>query len=462
MTRLSRQTAPAAGPAAPVRVVHLGLGAFFRAHQAWYTHAANATGGDPAGIAAFTGRRPDAAVPVRDQDGLYHLLVRDAAGDRTELVAAISGAYDGADAQTWMRYLSSPDVGCVTLTVTEAGYRRGRDGGPDLDDPDVAADLRLLRGGEQTGAARTAPGRLLQGIAARRTAAAGPLAVVPCDNLVDNGATVQKVVTALAQEVDPDLAGWIRTHVSFVSTTIDRITPATTPGDVEVVAKLTGLDDAAPVVTEPFTEWVLAGDFPAGRPAWERAGARFVTDVSPFEQRKLWLLNGSHSLLAYAGPTRGHQTVAEAIADPVCRGWVDTWWDEAARHLDLPADDIAAYRAALLDRYANPRIRHALAQIAMDGSQKLPIRVLPVVVRERAGGHIPAGSVCALAGWLTHLRDGSTVRDPRAAELTELVRGDLPTAARRVLEFLDPPLAADTHLVHAVTECALELVSVAQ
>jgi fructuronate reductase len=264
-------------------------------------------------------------------------------------------------------------------------------------------------------------------------------------------------VTALAHEVDQTLADWIRTHVSFVSTTIDRITPATTPADVEVVAKLTGLDDAAPVVTEPFTEWVLAGDFPAGRPAWERGGARFVTDVRPFEQRKLWLLNGSHSLLAYAGPSRGHQTVAEAIADPVCRGWVDAWWDEAARHLDLPADEIAAYRTDLLDRYANPRIRHALAQIAMDGSQKLPIRVLPVVVRERADGRVPAGGVRALAGWLTHLRDGSAVRDPKAADLTALVQGDLAGAARRTLDFLDPELAADDDLARAVAECAREL-----
>jgi fructuronate reductase len=456
---LSRSAAPDAGPPAPVRVVHLGLGAFFRAHQAWYTDVANRTGsgtGGPAGIAAFTGRRPDAARPVQAQDGLYHLLVRDAAGDRTELVSAISGAYDGADTAAWTRYLSSPDVGCVTLTVTEAGYRRGRDGGPDHDDPDVAADLDLLRQ-HADGAVRTAPGRLVQGIAARRAGDAGPLAVVPCDNLVDNGPTAEKVVTALADEVDPELGAWIRTQVSFVSTTIDRITPATTPADVEVVAKLTGLDDAAPVVTEPFTEWVLAGDFPAGRPAWDRAGARFVADVGPFEQRKLWLLNGSHSLLAYAGPSRGHQTVAEAIADPVCREWVDAWWDEAARHLPLPADEVAAYRADLLDRYANPRIRHALAQIAMDGSQKLPIRVLPVVARERAAGRVPVGGVRALAGWLTHLRDGSTVRDPKAGELVALVRGDLPDATRRVLEFLEPSLAADDDLVAAIAACARAL-----
>ncbi len=454
--RLSRATASEAGAAPPVRVVHLGLGAFFRAHQAWYTHAANTAGDDASGIAAFTGRRPDAALPLAEQDGLYHLLVRDAGGDRTELVASIAGAHDGADATTWKRYLASPEVGCVTLTVTEAGYRRGRDGGPDLDDPDLRADVDLLaRGGSE--AARTAPGRLLQGLDARRVAGGGPLAVVPCDNLVDNGATVEAVLTRLAAEVGPELASWITGQVSYVSTTIDRITPATTDEDREVVAKLSGYADAAPVVTEPFTEWVLAGEFPAGRPAWERGGARFVDDVRPFEQRKLWLLNGAHSLLAYAGPTRGHATVAEAVADPVCRAWVDTWWDEAARHLPLPAEDVARYRADLLERFANPRIRHALAQIAMDGSQKLPIRVLPVLLRERANGVVPDGGVRALAGWLVHLRDGSAVRDPRAKELTGMVTGDLASATGRLLGLLDPDLRDDKELVQAVADRAAEL-----
>ena len=452
MSGLSRTTAPGAGTPAPVGVVHLGLGAFFRAHQAWYTEAANAEGDQRTGIAAFTGRRPDAAVPLAAQDGLYHLLVRDADGDRTELVTSISAAHDGADAESWTRYLATSQVSCVTLTVTEAGYRRGTDGGPDLDDADVRADVALLRGGGSAAAARTAPGRLVQGIAARRAADAGPLAIVPCDNLVDNGATVEKVVTLLAHEVDPGLAEWIRGSVSFVSTTIDRITPATTSDDLEVVAKLTGLADAAPVVTEPFSEWVLAGDFPAGRPGWEHGGARFVADVRPFEERKLWLLNGAHSLLAYAGPTRGHATVAEAIANPVCRGWVDAWWDSAVRHLPLAADDLTRYRADLLDRFANPRIRHALAQIAMDGSQKLPIRVLPVLSRERADGVLPEGGVCALAGWLAHLRAGTNVRDPRAEDLTGVVAGEVPAAARRMLAFLDPGLADDDELVKAVAD----------
>lgn len=454
MRALTRAAAAVTDPA-PVRVAHLGMGAFFRAHQAWYTEAANDGSDKPAGIAAFTGRRPDAAVPLRGQDGLYHLLVRDAGGDRTELVTCMVGAHDGADAGTWRATLASPDVGVLTLTVTEAGYRRAADGGPDLDDPEVAADLARLRSGDPY--VTTAPGRIVSGLLARRAADAGPLAVVPCDNLVDNGPTLQRVVTEFAAAVDPDLAGWIARSVSFVSTTIDRITPATTDSDKAVVAELTGYADAAPVVTEPFSEWVLAGEFPAGRPAWEHAGARFVVDVKPFEQRKLWLLNGAHSLLAYAAPARGHTTVAEAVADPVCRGWVEAWWDEATRHLPLDADDVARYRADLLERFANPRIRHALTQIAMDGSQKLPIRVVPIVARERTIGLLPEGGIRALAGWVRHLREGSAVRDPRAGELAAAVDGSLPTAARRVLRLLDADLSEDVELVHAVAEAAREL-----
>jgi len=189
-----------------------------------------------------------------------------------------------------------------------------------------------------------------------------------------------------------------------VTTMVDRITPRVTPEDVRAVASRTGWQDAVPVVTEPFTEWVLSGDFPAGRPAWDAAGARFVADVVPHETRKLLLLNGGHSLLAYAGSARGHDTIAGAVADPVCLAWLHQWWDEAVRHVPLPAAELSDYRAALLSRFTNPRIRHTLAQIASDGSQKVPIRVLPVLRAERAAGRMPPGAVRVLAAWIGHLR----------------------------------------------------------
>src|SRR5690606_33729305 len=190
---------------------------------------------------------------------------------------------------------------------------------------------------------------------------------------------------------------------------------------------------------------------------WDAVGARFVSDVQPFEQRKLWLLNGSHSLLAYAGPTRGHRTVAEAIADPVCRAWVEQWWDEAGRHLPLSATELAEYRKALLERYANPRIRHELRQIAMDGSEKLPIRILPVLARERANGLLPIGAITALAGWLAHLRAGTDVRDPRGEELKAAVGQGVNADVRHLLQALNSPLADDAEVIQAVADRYREL-----
>lgn len=212
------------------------------------------------------------------------------------------------------------------------------------------------------------------------------------------------MVTALAAGVDPSLVDWISDHVDFASSMVDRITPATTDEDRELVAERCNYLDAAPVPTEPFSEWVIAGSFPAGRPQWEAAGAQLVENVTPYEQRKLWLLNGSHSLLAYAGGVRGHTYIDEAIADPVCRGWVQALWDEAVPHLPLPAEDLDSYRSALLERYANPRIRHRLAQIAADGSTKIAVRTLPVL-RATSCGRSSAGRLRDRdAGWIQHLR----------------------------------------------------------
>jgi fructuronate reductase len=429
----------------PVRIVHLGLGGFFRAHQAWYTGAApDAT---EWGIAAFTGRSRTLADELAAQDGLYTLVVRGPERDELSVQRAVVAARPGPDLEAWCGYLAQSQVAVVTLTVTEAAYRRDRDGGLDLDDPDVRADIAAVLSGAEV---VTAPGRLVAGMAARRAAGAGPLAVVSCDNLPGNGAATARVVIDLAQAAEPALASWIRDNVSFVTTMVDRITPRTTEEDVRAVAERTGWPDAVPVVTEPFTEWVLSGDFPAGRPAWEAAGARFVDDVHPHETRKLLMLNGGHSLLAYVGSARGWQTIAEAVADPVCCTWLNQWWDEAARYVPLPAADLTAYRAALLERFANPRIRHTLAQIAADGSQKLPIRVLPVLRGERTAGRMPAGTVRIVAAWMGHLRGrGAPVNDAGAGPYQERAG-----SARDVLALLAPDLAGDKDLIDAIDEAA--------
>ena len=451
--RLSR--ASDGRPAAPVRIVHVGLGNFFRAHQAWYTeHAPDAP---EWGIAAFTGRTPVLAEAMGLQDGLYTLVTQRPDGDASEVVSSVSAVHAASEHDAWLGYLRSPDLALVTLTVTEAGYARGADGSLDVARPDVADDIVVLTA-DHLAVVDTVPARLVAGLLARRAARGGPVSIVPCDNLPDNGAVAERVVRGVADAVDPTLARWIDANVSFVTTMVDRITPRPTDDVERAVLAATGREDAAPVVTEPFSEWVLAGDFLAGRPGWDAAGARVVDDVTPFEQRKLWLLNGAHSLLAYAGSLRGHETVAEAIADPVCRAWVEEWWDESSRYLTLPPDEVAQYRAALVDRFSNPRISHLLAQIATDGSLKLPVRILPTLRRERAAGRLPAGTVRVLAAWVCHLRgSGAPVADPAADVLVPLAAGLLPDAVRAVLRRLDGALASDADLVAAVAAAADDL-----
>jgi fructuronate reductase len=420
-------------------MAHLGLGAFHRSHQAWWTGAVGRS--DPWGIAAFTGRSATIASVLTAQGGLYTLLVRGAETDQGEVVPSISRAIDGANTAALTACLADPAVRVFTLTVTEAGYCRNGDGGLDRDDPAVAADLAALTADDDR-PLRTAPGRVLAGLRARRRADAGPIALVPCDNLSGNGDALRRVVEELAEQVDPGLAAWIGASVSFVSTAVDRITPRSTAEDLDTAARLTGRTDRAAVVTEPFREWVLAGTFPGGRPPWEEAGAQFVADVTPYEHRKLWLLNGAHSILAYGGLLRGHCTVADAVADDTCRGWVQEWWSEASRHLPQSAETLASYQAQLTDRFANPRIRHLLAQIASDGTQKLRMRAVPILRRERAAGRRGAAALRMLACWIAYLRtEPADLVDPLADRLSATRR------TRDLLALVDPDLAEDDSVV---------------
>ena len=435
-------------PPAPIRAVHLGVGNFFRAHQAWYTQRANEAGSgrdsdgtDRWGIAAFTGRSAAIADELAPSQGLYTLATKGPDGASYETIDVLSAVHPADDSAAWCRYLASPQVAVVTSTVTEAGYRRAADGSLDLDDAGVSADLAALRANLDDPAAATlttAPGRFVAGLLARRVAGIEEgLTFVPCDNVPENGPMVRRVVLDLAEQVDPELPSWIGDHVAFVTTMVDRITPRTTDADREALRQERGIEDPALVVTEPFVEWVLAGEFPGGRPAWDEAGARIVEDVAPFETRKLWLLNGSHSLMAYAATILGHETVADAIADERVRGWVEQWWDVAASQLTLPAQEIDAYRAALIERYENPNIRHRLAQIAADGSQKIPIRILPALRDARAAGGDVSGATRAVAAWILHLRGlGAPVNDAQESRVRPLVEGSLEDAVGAVLRDL--------------------------
>lgn len=438
-----------------MHLVHLGLGNFFRAHLCWYTdHAPDAAGW---GIAAFTGRGSELLVDrLTDQQGLYTLVERGSDTDRFEVISSLSRAHVAAEHDAWLRCFRAPELAAVTVTVTEAGYFRGAHGGLDANRPEVQADIEVLRQ-DLTGFVRTAPARLVAGMAARRTAGAGPLALAPCDNTPGNGALAQRVVRDLAELVDGDVASWIADSVSVVTTMVDRITPSATPDDVRAVQQSTGFEDRCPVVTEPFHQWVLSGEFPAGRPGWEDAGAIFTDNITPYEQRKLWLLNGAHSLLAYTGLIRGHEAVAEAIRDQACREWLWEWWAVASSHLRQSAADLASYRAVLSRRFANGRLHDRLDRIAADGSQKLPIRILPVLRAERAAGGLPVGATRVIAAWICYLRGASPVIDARADEVVPLAAGPIAVAVSRVLAWLDPALDGDAEVVATVAEQCREL-----
>ncbi|GAB3537456.1 mannitol dehydrogenase family protein [Arthrobacter tecti] len=449
-------------PAAPVRIAHIGLGAFHRSHQAWYT--AQADSKNEWGIAAFTGRSPEAAATLAAQDGLYTLVERGDDGDEFSIVGSISAAYDGADLAQLEKVLSSPETALLTITVTEPAYHRGADGRLDTSSPVVAADAEALKDMWALAGSLEVKGtfprlatmgaRVLLGLDARRRANAGPLAVVSCDNLRANGEAASQAIHGLATTVSAELGDWVTENVSFVDTSVDRITPRTTDADIAGVRKATGLDDAAPVITEPSSNWVLSGKFPAGRPDWESAGAVFVDDIAPFEQRKLWLLNGAHSLLAYAGQLRGLRTVADAVADRSCTAELETFWNEAAAHLHQPGLDIPSYRAALLGRFRNARIEHLLEQIGAEGSTKLRMRAVPVFIAERSAGRTGKGAARTIAAWVDFLvhehDDGARPADAEAERLVGLLNLPGRDLTEALLTVLDADLGADTDAVDLV------------
>lgn len=402
-------------------IVHIGLGAFHRAHQAVYTDDVLARdGGGSWGICGVCPRHAAVRDALAPQDGLYTAVERDAAGDRLRVVGALTEVLVAPeDPPAAVARLADPAVRIVSLTVTEKGYSRGPDGGLDEGHPDLAHDLN------HPARPRSAIGLVAEGLARRRGAGVAPFTVLCCDNLPRNGDTVRRLVLAFAGARDPALARWIGDAVAFPNTMVDRIVPATTDADRAAVADRLGLTDAWPVVCEPFRQWVVEDRFPAGRPAWHAAGAELVADVAPYEAMKLRLLNASHSALAYLGALVGFETIAEAVADPDLHGFVAALMaEEAAPTLAAPpGTDLAAYRASVLRRFANPALGHRTAQVAMDGSQKLPVRLLGTV-RDRVAAGAPCRRLAlAVAAWMRYVAgsDGpgrsEDLRDPLAGRL---------------------------------------------
>jgi fructuronate reductase len=391
-------------------IVHFGIGAFHRAHQAWYTDAAMNLGDRDWGIIGVSLRSSDVAQQMNPQDGLYSLSERRGSGVAVRLIGSVQRVLVASqEAQTVVAALASPDTHIVSFTITEKGYCRAADGSLDA----------ALAGPTSVYA------YLAQGFAARKAARLPGLTLLCCDNLANNGAQLERLMTAYLTAHAPDLLDWFARECTCPSTMVDRIVPATTPEDRAAIAATLGMADEAAVVTEPFSQWVIEDKFAGPRPRWDAVGAQFTSDVHAFETAKLRMLNGAHSALAYLGLARGHVYVHQAIADPDLRPLIETLMrDEAATSLTpAPGQDLAAYADALLARFANPALNHKLIQIAMDGSQKIPQRWLETLAHHKREGRNCPAILTALAAWITHVRgDADPVNDPMADQLAALWR----------------------------------------
>ncbi|OZI21430.1 mannitol dehydrogenase [Bordetella genomosp. 9] len=437
-----------------VGIVHLGLGNFHRAHQAMYTEDAMLAAGGDWGICGVSLRRPDTRDALAPQGGLYSVLIRDADGERVQVVRALRRVLVATQEQdAVLDALRDSRVRIVSLTVTEKGYCLDpRTGGLDMTHPQVARDLR------DPDHPQSVPGYLVAGLRARRD---NPYTVLSCDNLAHNGAALRRVVLDYARALDAGLADWIERSVAFPSTMVDRIVPATTDADRAAAAAALGCVDAWPVPAESFRQWVIEDRFPAGRPAWERAGALLVEDVTPYETAKLRMLNGIHSTLAYLALLADIETVDRAIAQPDLHALAHRMMSEdIAPTLTVPAAfDRARYRDDLLARFANPALKHRCAQIAMDGSQKLPPRLLGTAADRLRDGHAVDRLALGVAAWMCFLSGRSEsgaaleLNDPMADRLSALAAPGADGLADRLLAVADifpPELAADARFTAAV------------
>ena len=377
-------------------IVHLGVGAFHRAHQAAYIDDCLSSGETGWGIVGVSLRSAETRDALSPQDGLYTLAIRGSGGEQLRVIGSIGSMLVAPeDPGAVLAALADAHTRIVTLTITEKAYLRAAGGGLDTAHPDIVSDLARPE------LPKTAHGFLAEALRRRRAAGVAPFTVLCCDNLPANGATLHRLMIEFAALRDPDLARHIADEVAFPSSMVDRIVPATTDADRARVTRQLGVSDAWPVMTEPFCQWVIEDRFPSGRPAWEQFGVTMVEDVRPFEDMKLRLLNGSHSAIAYLGLMSGHDTVDKSFADPAIKSFVEALWAEAIPTLPGNAGlDTASYTAQLAERYSNTALAHRTAQIANDGSQKLPQRIVASALERLEAGALPRHLTMVVAAWI--------------------------------------------------------------
>ncbi|WP_114088354.1 mannitol dehydrogenase family protein [Thalassospira profundimaris] len=401
-------------------IVHIGVGAFHRAHQAVYTQQAMQAAGGDWRIIGVTPRSTDIADQLNAQDGAFCVVVRNPAGDECQTIHTISHVLAAArEPEAVFDALCDPAIRIVTLTVTEKAYGIDRQTMKvSSDHPAIAHDL--AHPGQPTGVI----GILTEALRRRRDMGHAPFTCLCCDNLPENGAVLRAGMVDFASRLDADLGDWIAQNVHFPSSMVDRITPASTDATYETVRAMTGHDDACAVETEPFSQWVIEDDFPIGRPAWEKAGVLMVDDVRPYEHMKLRMLNGSHSLIAYLGQLAGYKYVRDVMADEDCAKLVRHHMDAAAATLTPLAElDFADYANDLVARFCNPAIAHETRQIAMDGTEKLPQRLLAPALEAANAGSDMSSFALAVAMWMAYVHklvaegQGDRISDPRKDEI---------------------------------------------
>jgi len=425
-------TRPATG------IVHLGLGAFFRAFGCVYVADAMAASGGDWGILGACLRRPDTRDALRAREWAYTCV--SLAPDNEELrdITVLNDVLVAPeDPQALLAAMADPKVKIVSLTVTEKGYCHDpATGALNFDHPDIQHDL-------ENPLPVSALGYLLRGLQMRRAAGHAPFTVLCCDNLPDNGTLLRGLLLQMAKRLDPLLAGWIEAEGRFPCTMVDRITPATTQADVARISADLGYEEAAPVLHEPFAQWVIEDDFVGGqRPDFAAAGAELVQSVTAHEHMKLRMLNGAHSALAYLGYLAGHESIAATVADPAFARYLRALWAEIMPTVRPPEGvDLEIYADALFARFANTAIHHRTWQIAMDGSQKLPQRLLGTLEDRLAAGHDAPALMLAVAAWIRYANGtdetGTPIdlRDPMAARFQEIAAQAL-TPEQTVVAFL--------------------------
>lgn len=450
-------------------IVHIGLGAFCRAHAVVYTDDVLQNGATDWGVVGVDLMSPAIRDALKPQDGLYTLLSRDNDKDNLRIIGSILDIMVTADQKSEIfELLCKPEIRIVTLTVTEKGYcQDAATGSLDERHPAIIADLANPTD------PRSVPGFLTEALRLRREAGQAPFTVLVCDNLAQNGIKVRNIVTRFATLRDAELGRFIGENVAFPCTMVDRITPATQDADRQKVADSLGVADAWPVVTEPFRQWVVEDHFPLGRPDWEKAGAIMAKDVLPYELMKLRCLNGSHSTLAYLSVIAGIETIADAMVDEDLPKVIRRLWDEdlIGTLPPVPGTDVTAYTHDLETRFRNTGVRHLTLQISWDGSQKLPPRLLEAAAELYSSGRDPKVIPLTVAAWMKFLSGRNelgqdyTVTDPHSARLTEIARdagndaAKLATALFGIREIFGDVLPANAHFRAAVIEHLSSLMS---